>query len=275
MDYHFFDYKHNISGFDSDLFSTTHIIYIVLAYVLTFLLSFLFRKARHKRIDVGLKILSIFSLLFEITKISWESWWDITTGRGFNYEGILPIYTCSLFIYTLLVAAWTRGRARRYALSFLGTIGLLYGAIGVVYCNGLNFYPFWTFGAFYSLYFHTAMFATGVFLLMTGSIKLRWSDSLRAMVPILLLAIVAIPVNHFFGPKGADYMLIYSGDGVPLYQDLSAWLASKGLRFVYTIIMLVTHIPLALAACVAVIGWTRVHIKASRPQRRDRWLRPA
>ena len=123
---------------------------------------------------------------------------------------------------------------------------LLFGAIGVVYCNGLNFYPFWTFGAFYSLFFHTAMFATGVFLLSTGYYTLEWRDALRPMVPILLLALVAIPINHVLGPSGADYMLIYSGSGVPLYEPLAAWLAERGLRFVYTGIMLLTHIPLAL-----------------------------
>ena len=246
LNYHFFDYKHNISDFDSDLFSTPHIVYIVLVYVLGILVSFLLRKAKHRRIDVGLKIFSILMVLFEATKITWESYWDITTGRGFNWEGLLPIYTCSLFIYTLLGAAWTRGKVRDFCLSFIGTIGLLYGAIGVVYCNGLNFYPFWTFGAFYSLFFHSAMFVTGVFLLMTGYKKLEWLDSLRAMVPILLLAAVAIPVNHVLGPKGADYMLIYSGGGVPFYEDLAKALAEKGLRFVYTIIMLLTHIPLAL-----------------------------
>ena len=243
MNYHFFDYKHNIQGFDSDLFSTPHIVYIVLVYVLGIVISFLLRKTKHRRIDVGLKVFSIVTVLFEVTKITWESSWDIATGRGFNWEGLLPIYTCSLFIYTLVLAAWTRGKVRGFCLSFLGTIGMLYGAIGVVYCNGLNFYPFWTFGAFYSLFFHSAMFVTGVFLLMTGYIKLEWRDSLRAMVPILLLSLVAIPVNHFLH---SDYMLIYSGGGVPLYEDLAAWLASKGLRFIYTIIMLLTHIPLAL-----------------------------
>lgn len=246
MDYNFFDYKYDIEGFDSDLFSATHIVFIILAYCLTFLLSFLFRKARHRRIDVGLKVLSIVSIVLELTKITWESYHDITTGHGFNWVGILPVYTCSLFLYTLLFAAWTRGRARRYCLSFLTTIGLLFGAIGVVYCNGLNFYPFWTFGAFYSLFFHTAMFSTGVFLLSTGYYTLEWRDALRPMVPILLLALVAIPINHVLGPSGADYMLIYSGSGVPLYEPLAAWLAERGLRFVYTGIMLLTHIPLAL-----------------------------
>ncbi len=243
MTYGFFDYKYNIEGFTSDLFSTEHIVFIVLIYTLTFFVSFLLRRTKRERIDVGLKILSVAMVLLETAKISWESYYDITTGRGFNYGGLLPIYTCSLFIYTLLVAAWTRGKAREYCLSFITTISLLYGAIGVVYCNGLNYYPFWTFGAFYSLFFHSTMFAVGVFLLAAGYKKLDWIDSLRAMIPTLLLACVAVPVNHFLQ---SDYMMIYSGSGVPIYEGLAASLAGKGLRFIYTGVMLATHIPLAL-----------------------------
>lgn len=245
MGYRFFDYKYNIHGFKSDLFSTPHIVYIVLVYIFAFVISYLLRKTKHEKISVGIKILSIVMFLLEIGKISFEGYYDVTTGRGFNYEGILPVYTCSLFMYALFCAGFFKGFVRKCCLSFITTIGLLYGAIGVVYCNGLNFYPFWTFGAFYSLFFHSAMFITGVFLLMTGYKKLEWKDSLLAMIPILVLALVAIPINYHF--KGAaDYMLIYSGGGVPLYEDLAKKLAEKGLRWVYTIIMLVTHIPLAL-----------------------------
>lgn len=240
--YNFFDYKYNIENFSSDLFCTEHIVFIILVYVFGFIVSYLLRKARHDRISVFLKVLSIVALVMEIAKISWESYYDITTGRGFNYEGILPVYTCSLFIYTLLAAAWGRGKVRSVSLSFLTTISLLYGAIGVVYCNGLNFYPFWTFGAFYSLFFHSAMFLTGVFLLMTGYKMLEWRDALITMIPILLLSLIAIPLDYAIR---SDYMLLYSGSGVPLYQDLSEALAAKGMRFVYTMIMLVTHIPLA------------------------------
>ena len=42
--YSFFDYKYNIEGFDSDLFSPMHIVYIIVVYVLGFALSFLFRN---------------------------------------------------------------------------------------------------------------------------------------------------------------------------------------------------------------------------------------
>ena len=242
VSYGFFDYKHNIENFSSDLFSTPHIVYIVLVWVLGIFLCRLLRKTDHKKITTLLKVLFVVSLALEICKISWESYYDITTGRGFNTGGILPIYTCSLYIFTLPFAAWGKGKVKRAALAFLTTIGLLYGGIGVIYCNGLNFYPFWTFGAFYSLYFHSAMFVTGVFLLMTGYHKLEWKDALWCMIPILLLCLVAIPVNHYLG---SDYMLIYSGSGVPLYEDIAARLAERGLRFVYTILMILTHIPLA------------------------------
>ena len=256
MDYGFFDYKYDISGFDSDLFSTPHLIYVALVYLLALSLCLLRPKADPGRIRSFLKLLFVISALLEIAKISWESYYDITTGRGFNKEGLLPLYTCSLFIFTLPFAAWGKGAARRAALAFLTTICPLYGAIGVVYCNGLNFYPFWTFGAFYSLYFHSTMFLTGVFLLCSGYHRLRWSDALWQMIPILLLCLVAIPVNHAFG---SDYMMIYSGSGLPLYEELAASLAARGLRFVYTGIMILTHIPLA----ALVVGVYRLISKKS------------
>lgn len=251
MDYNFFDYKYNISNFESDLFSTPHIVFIGLVYVFAFVFSYLLRNMKRERISVLLKVLSIIMVIHEISKISWESYYDITTGNGFNKGGLLPLYTCSLFIYTLLVAAWGRGRARECCLSFLTTIGLLYGAIGVVYCNGLNYYPFWTFGAFYSLFFHSTMFVTGVFLLITGYKKAKWSDVWRSFIPIVLLALIAIPVNYWLG---SDYMLLYSGGGVPIYEDIAAKLAEKGLRPLYTLLMLVTHLPLA----ALVVGVTKV-----------------
>lgn len=240
--YNFFDYKYNIEGFDSDLFSTEHIVFIILVFISGFAVSWLLRNSRHDRISLFLKVLSIIAVVMEVSKVSWESWYDITTGRGFNYGGILPVYTCSLFIYTLLVAAWTRGKAREASLSFLTTISLLYGGIGVVYCNGLNYYPFWTFGAFYSLFFHSSMFVTGVFLLMTGYKKLEWRDVFFSFIPVLILSAVAIPIDYALG---VDYMLLYSGSGVPIYQDISAKLGEIGLRPLYTLLMLVTHLPLA------------------------------
>lgn len=243
MGYGFFDYKYHIPDvYKTGMFTTAHIVLIVLVYLLAIFLPVLLRKAKRRNITIFLRVLSIAMVVWEATKITWESYFDVTTGQGFNYGGILPLYTCSLFIYMLLVAAWTRGRVQKIALSFITTIGLLYGAIGVVYCNGLNWYPLFSFGGLYSFLFHSTMLVTGTFLLITQYHKSEWKDSLWAMIPILLLAIFAIPANYRWN---ADYMLLHTGGGVPLYEDIATWLADRGLRFLYTLLMLATHIPLA------------------------------
>lgn len=246
MNYHFFDYKYNIEGFVSDLFKTEHIFYIILAYISCIIIALFINKVPHKGINIFLKVLSIGTIIFEISKISWESYYDITTGRGFNAGGILPLYTCSLFIYCTFLAAWTKGKIKSIALSYLGTVGLIAGAIGVVYCNGLNWYPFWTFGAFYSLFFHYSMLATGVFLLANGYIKLEWIDAIKGWIPIVILSIIAIPINYILK---CDYMQIYDASGVPILHNLGIKMGEAGIRPLFTILMMILYIPLG---CVVI-----------------------
>ncbi len=243
MNYHFFDYKYNIQNFSSDLFSTPHIVFIILTFTLVPLIAFLLRKTSHKKIDTYLKIVSVGITLLEIFKVTWESYFDITTGHGFNTGGILPFYTCSLFMYTMLLSAYCKNnKVKDFCLSFITTIGLMSGGIAVVQCNGLNYYPFWTFGGFYSLFYHFTMFFTGVFLLVTRYKKLEWIDMLKAVVPMLILSVGAIPLNFIFK---ADYMQLYSASGVPLMSTLADILANANLRFLFSIIMLITYIPFA------------------------------
>lgn len=242
LNYRFFDYKHNIPNFDSDLFKTEHIIFIILAFISIISICIFIKKVNKRKVDKYIKIMSIVITILEITKIVWESYYDIRTGRGFNKEGILPLYTCSLYIYCMLLAGWTKGKAKEYSLSFLTTIGLLFGGIGLVYCNGLNWYPFWTFGAFYSLFFHYIMLFTGVFLLSTKYKKLEWVDANKSFIVICCLALISIPANYEYG---ADYMQLYSASGVLVMSNISTQLANKGYRFIFTTIMLLLYIPLS------------------------------
>ncbi|MBE6529340.1 MAG: hypothetical protein E7680_01905 [Ruminococcaceae bacterium] len=261
MGYGFFDYKYHIPDeYKTGMFTTAHIGMIVLVYLLAIFLPILLRNVQRRKITIFLRVLSIAMVVLEVTKITWESYFDITTGQGFNFGGILPLYTCSLFIYTLLFAAWTKGRVQKVALSFITTIGLLFGAIGVVYCNGLNWYPLFSFGGLYSFLFHSTMFVTGMLLLITQYHEPEWKDSLWIMIPVLLLSVFAIPANYRWS---ADYMLLYSGSGVPIYEEIAAAAAEKGLRFLYTLLMLITHIPLAclVIGVAKFVKWSAKKIK--------------
>jgi len=242
MHYHFFDYKYNIQGFDTDLYSTTHIVWIVIAFLSIIAIGYFLRKVDHKKLTWFLRGLAIFVTLLEISKITWESYYDITTGRGFNVGGILPFYSCSLLIYCLWFGAWGKGKAREVALTWLSTIGLFCGIIGTIYLNGLNWYPFWTYGAWDSILFHYNLFLVGVLLLATGYKKLEWKDIYIAIIPMVLLSVIASPLNYYYG---ADYMQIYSADGVPLMSDFAAFLHSHNLRPVFTVFMLAFYMVLS------------------------------
>ena len=249
LKYHFFDYKYNIDGFTSDLFSTTHIVFIVLALLSVIAIGIFLRKADHKKITYFLRGLSIFVTLLEASKIIWESYYDITTGRGFNAGGILPFYSCSLLIYCLWVGAWGKGKAREVALSWLGTIGICCGLIGTIYTNGLNWYPFWTYGAWDTILFHYNLLMVGILILSTGYKKLQWKDIWVALIPMVLLSVIASPINYYYG---GDYMQIYSGDGVPFMNDLAAYLDSHRLRPLFTVIMLASYSLLSgTVVCIA------------------------
>lgn len=260
MKYHFFDYKYNIQGFDSDLFSPWHIAFIVFAFIFIPFLAYLLRKTDRKKIDIFLKVLSVFVVLLEISKIIWESYYDIKTGRGFNAGGILPFYSCDLLIFCLLFAAWGKGKAKDVALSWLCTVGICCGVIGTIYTNGLNWYPFWTYGAWDSILFHFNLFMVGVVLLANGYKKLEWKDIFRAWIPMLLLAIIAIPSNYEYG---GDYMQIHSADGVPLMSSLAELLAKHHLRPVFTFIMLSSYLLLAAAVfgIYKLVGY--IHLRIS------------
>ena len=241
--YNFFDYKHHIENFASDMFSIPHIIYIILAYISVLLILIFCKNIKKKTVENYIKVLSVLMPIFEITKISWESFWDIKEGYGLNLEGLIPIYTCSLFIYMLLFAAWSKNdKIKRMSLSFLSTIGFFAGGIGVIACNGLNFYPFFTFGAFYSLIFHYLMFFTGAFLLGSRYVSLDWSDIYISWIPIVILSFLAVPINYILG---SDYMQTYSASGVPLMESLASICAKYNIRFVFTLVMICAYLVLS------------------------------
>ena len=260
--YHFFDYKYNIPSFDSDLFSAPHIIYIILAIISAILVIIFRKKIKTDHFNLIFKILSIIIIALEISKMSFESYYDITTGRGFNKEGLLPIYTCSLYIYCMFLQAFFKGKLREYSLSFLTTIGMLAGLIGMIYCNGLNWYPFWTFGAFYSLFFHYAMFITGVIMLATRYVELDKRDIIKAWVPILIISFIALPVNSEYG---ADYMQIYEGSGVPLMSNLAKVLAAHKLRWLFSLIMIASY--LILSSFVVGVYYLSTHLTNKKMQK--------
>ena len=236
----FWRYKDAFPDLQSEMFSFPHICAILLAVAVTLVCAFSMRTVPKEKIKRLLRVLSIVVLLMEIFFFLW----DFINGKRSlgapDYATILPVYTCSLINYTLLGAAWGKGFVERCSLAYLGTIGLIAGASGILLVNGLRSYPFWTLGALYSFTYHFLMFFVGCILLATGYYQPKWSDVFYAFVPISFLAVIAIPVDYIFQ---ADYMLLYEGKGAPVLPLIAQSLGKINLRGLYTVIALLIYLP--------------------------------
>ena len=152
--YHFFDYKHSIEGYSGqDYMSPIQYIMTGIGVLVIILLLFFLRNTKKERSKKMLWIMGIVFTSLYIIKTTWESYWDIKTGQGFNIW-ILPFDTCSIFMPTLLVAGLAKkdSKIEVFAATFLSTIGFAGGLANFIFLRGLQYYPMFTFGALYSFF---------------------------------------------------------------------------------------------------------------------------
>ena len=123
-----------------------------------------------------------------------------------------------------------------------------------------------------SLNFHFFMVFTGLFLVVTGFFKAKWSDIVAGWIPLALFSIIVIPVNYILQDLGhnPDYMLYMHGYGAPVLPQMSAFFIEHGLQFVYTLIMLFGYMLIsALFVCLhmAIRALCRLIAKKPNPSK--------
>ena len=252
MSYSFFDYQEFIfingeKYHGQDYFGLTHIVFMIIATIALILLCVFLRKTSHKKVEIYLKVLAVLVPIIEVVKIVWESYWDITVAGGFDFSGLLPIYTCSMFIYILPISAFAKGKVKECAISWLGTICIFAGFTNFYLTQILHDYPFWTYATFTSLYFHFLMSFTGIFLLVTGYYKPKWIDVIKGYIPLLIFSVLVIPTNYYLTNLGyePDYMLYMWGNGAPILPIWAKFFSENNLHFLYTLIVVVGYLILS------------------------------
>lgn len=239
----FFKYKGYLDYHGEDFFGLTHIIIMVVATIAIILINIFLRKMSHKKLEILLKITAIILPIFEVTKIVWESYFDIKFGRGFSFGGILPLYTCSLFMYILPFACFCKNKiVKDYALSFIVGVGIFAGLTNFYLTNVVHYYPVLHIASLHALFYHFMMVLIGTLVVSTGYYKVDKFTPLKALVPLAICAIVIIPVDYILK---ADYGLFYRADGAPLLPKLASFLASHHVRFIFTILMFVIYLLIA------------------------------
>lgn len=172
------------------IFSWQHILVLLLTLTVVVTAAVLLRKFPHNKIRRFLLILGIAFIALEIFKCFADS---LIKGR-FEKENI-PLYSCSIFMYALLISSLARNkRVQNAGNAFLAT-GLASGLLAICAPAAFNYYPIGSFMIFHTFFYHGAMIFTALFLFTTGYYRLKISHFPGFAIIVGSVSVVSYIVN--------------------------------------------------------------------------------
>ena len=236
-DYNFFDYKYNIKGYSGqDFGSFPQYLYLILSFILLVVLLIVLRKSKKEKVKKIIRIIGIFLTVFYIGKTTWESYYDIKAG-GFNWY-LLPFDTCSIVMYASLLAGFCKGKIKDYAAAWLATGCIVGGVANMVIMNAFNYYPFLSFGAFYSMSWHFLMVLLGLIIIVTNYVPMEYKTILKGFIFHVVVSLVVIPINYIFD---FDFMMYKDLGSIPIFEGIATNLTNNHLGWINPIMMLALY----------------------------------
>ena len=237
-DYNFFDYKYNILGYSGqDYGGFAQNLYLIISFILICVLLILLRNSSREKVLKIIRCVSIFLIVFYIGKTTWESVYDIKLSGSFN-TGLLPLDTCSIIMLAGILAGFAKGEIKGMAECWLATGGILGGFATMLFLNAFKYYPFFSFGAFYSMTWHFLMVFLGLLLIVTNYVDMKYSTILYGFLFHFIISIFVIPLDFIYD---FDFMLYKYLGGVPFFESVASKLISNNLGFLNPIMMLILY----------------------------------
>lgn len=236
--YNFFDYKYNIAGYTGqDFGGPAQWLYLAISFILMVLLLYLLRKSSRKKVLKIIKGISLFLVVLYVGKTTWETIYDIKYTGSFN-TGLLPLDTCSIVMFAGILAGYAKGKIQKISECWLATGSVVGGIATMVVLNAFKYYPFLSFGAFYSMIWHFLMVFIGLLLIVTNYVEMKYSTIINGFILQFVFSLVVIPIDFIFN---WDFMMFLNLGGIPIFEDVATNLTSLNLQFLNPILMLALY----------------------------------
>ena len=237
-DYNFFEYKYNIAGYTGqDFGGFAQYLYLAISMLLMIILLVILKNKSKRTVLNIIKVSAIFLLIFYIGKTTWESIYDINYSGEFNIN-LLPFDACSIIMLATLLAGFGKGKIKGYAECWLVTGGLLGGISAMVILNAFNYYPFWSFGALYSMLWHFLMVFIGFLLVVTNYVEINYKTLLKGFAFHLIFSLIVILLDFI---KNLDFMMYLNLGGIPFFESIATKITSIGMQFLNPLLMIVLY----------------------------------
>ena len=217
------DFLPPASEIPGTLFTPLHFIFSGLCLAGVIIFAIYLSKTDEKNMKRILTAIWVVIVVLEIIKTLWETY----GGKSVNFfvQGCLPLYPCSIFLFTYPIALWGKGLVKHSVSVYVCTLGLLGASINFFYpANILSSYSCISFAGCLTLLNHGTMLLAALVLILRGDIKFTGVNNgieiLCGAIPVLLFS---IPVNIVNFTLNADYMffkcdsfiLKFIGDATP------------------------------------------------------------
>ena len=210
----FFTHKDFLGGLDlpGRLFSPLHLIFSACLLALIIISASRVAKKSESAQRKLLLALWAFFVIFEIVKTLYEAF--LGSEVRFEVGGVLPLYPCSIYLYSLPFCFSKNRRVKVAACGYLFTVGLLGAAINFVYpANVLSNYSCISFMGFHTLSFHGTMLFSMLVMLISGYHRYNGVQKFWELIlPALPMLIMSIPANIVNDPKVDVYDYIDKND---------------------------------------------------------------
>lgn len=145
------------------------------------------------------KIIRRLTLVIWILEIL-KTIYNIATGKGSEINKVVPLYYCSLFLYSGLLSSYGKGFLKRIGDVFLATGGIVGGIVFLILpTTSLPEYPMFHFISIHSFFYHGAMIYVGIIINKFKYIELKLSDLKYYALLIAVICLGAYILNEKYG----------------------------------------------------------------------------
>lgn len=178
------------------LFSLDHLI-LFIATIIMVIFAVKHTKIKEKN-DVKkiVRRATLIVWILEFLKIAFV----FSIGEGTKINRVVPLYYCSLLLYTGILSSIGKGVIQRIGDVFLSTGAIVAGLIFLIFpTTSLPEYPALHFVSLHSFFFHGTMMYLGIIMHKSNYIEIKKSDIKYYAGLILIICIAAYIVNSLFG----------------------------------------------------------------------------
>lgn len=223
------------------MFNFKHLILIILTCIGVW--NALKKTSQKSKDEIQKKIkkCTIVLWIFEIFRIGFR----LFRGGASHPESYLPLYYCSLLLYSGIFSSFTKGKLKKTGDIFLATGGIIGGVIFLLFpSTSLPSYPMMHFMSLHSFLYHGVMVYLGILLNITNYIEYNKNDVRYYARLVGTMCLVVLFVNHFAGSN-----LMFISEQFP---GVLGEVANALFGRLYTPIMVAIHMFLPFYAVCAV-----------------------